>query len=345
MKILKFGKKYQDISVIKKNFLKDNDFLLKKQNKISLLYKKQPIRKFCKVCMKKIKGEFFINHGIKYIKCKYCTHINGKYQDTIKFSNKIYLSNSINYSKNYRSINKNSFILRQKKIYNPKADFLKKILKNNMRSKILDFGCGSGYFVSSLIDKGFKNVEGVELSKNQISYGKKIFKKINKDQNILKYCERANIDEHIRTTNANCITLIGVLEHLVDIHSLLKNIYKNKNIKYIFLCVPMFSLSCLIENSFSSIFNRHLGGGHTHLFTEKSLKYLMQKYKFFENAAWWFGTDFPDLHRSLLVNSIKKNSKALNCLTDDFVRIIDDLQLALDKQKLSSQVHIVFKKK
>ena len=41
------------------------------------------------------------------------------------------------------------------------------------KTKILDFGCGSGYFVSSLIDNGFKNVEGMDVSKVQIEYGKK----------------------------------------------------------------------------------------------------------------------------------------------------------------------------
>ena len=44
--------------------------------------------------------------------------------------------------------------------------------------------------------------------------------------------------------------MIGVLEHLVDIPNFMKNVKKNKSIKYIYLCVPMFSLSCLIENSF-----------------------------------------------------------------------------------------------
>ena len=44
----------------------------------------------------------------------------------------------------------------------------------------------------------------------------------------------------------------------------------------------MFSLSSIVENSFNNIFNRQLGGGHTHLFTEKSLKKMMQKINFSE---------------------------------------------------------------
>lgn len=342
--MLKFGKKYQDLIKIKENFSKNNDYLFNKQRKISKIYSSQPIRKICKACNKEIKGKFFINHGVKYIQCKICSHINGRFKDTIEFSNKIYLSKSLNYSKNYQSIDIKNFKDRQKKIYDPKAKFLKKFLKNEKKIKILDFGCGSGYFVSSLIDNGFKSAQGVELSKQQIDYGKKVFKKLKKDNNKLQFHKRDKIYDFISKTDANCITLIGVLEHLVDIHSFLKTVEKNKNIKYIYLCVPMFSLSCLIENSFSKVFNRHLGGGHTHLFTSKSLKKMMKSYGFVEKAAWWFGTDIPDLYRSFTINSQKKNSKALQDILQKFKYLIDDLQLIVDKKKLSSQVHMILKK-
>ena len=343
--MLKFGKKYQDLIKIKENFSKNNDQLFNKQRKISKIYSSQPIRKICKACNKKIKGEFFINHGIKYTQCKICSHINGRFQDTVEFSNKIYLSKSINYSKNYQSIDIKNFKDRQKKIYDPKAEFLKKFLKDKKKIKILDFGCGSGYFVSSLIDSGFKTVQGVELSKQQIDYGKIIFKKLKKNSKNLEFHSRYKIYDFISTTDAECITLIGVLEHLVDIHTFLKTVKNNKNIKYIYLCVPMFSLSCLVENSFEKVFNRHLGGGHTHLFTNKSLKKMMNSYGFVEKAAWWFGTDIPDLYRSFVINSKKKNSKALQDILHEFKHLVDDLQLTVDKKKLSSQVHMILKKK
>ena len=157
-KVAKFGKKYDDIFKIKKNFLKDNNFLLKRQKRISKIYSNQPVRKFCKACKKKLKGDTFFNHGIRYIQCKNCSHINGRFQDTIKYSNKIYLSKSVNYSNNYRSVDIKNFSFRQKKIYNPKAKFLRDCLKTEKKLEILDFGCGSGYFVSSLIDNGFKKV-------------------------------------------------------------------------------------------------------------------------------------------------------------------------------------------
>jgi len=120
-----------------------------------------------------------------------------------------------------------------------------------------------------LIDAGFQNVEGLEVSSDQINYGKRIFKSLNKKTDHLKFIETNEVLGVIKKTDANCISLIGVLEHLVNLKEFLNAIKLNKKIQYIFLCVPMFSLSSIVENNFPDIFNRHLGGGHTHLFTEK----------------------------------------------------------------------------
>ena len=344
-KILKFGKKSSDIFSIKQNFYIENDILLSKQKKISKIYKKQPLRKKCKACNKKLAGNFFSNHMVNYIECRTCGHINGKYQDTEKFSNLIYKSSTINYSKNYFSQNLQKFKNRQRKIYNPKAVFLKKGIKEWKKIKILDFGCGSGYFVSSLLDNGFKNVEGYEVSLEQINYGKRIFKLLKKDQTFLKFLNNKDIFNKIKTTNASCICLIGVLEHLVDIKKFLNIIRVNKKIKYIYLCVPMFSFTSIVENSFQNIFNRQLGGGHTHLFTEKSLINMMSKINFKEISTWWFGSDFSDLFRSFMVQVNKKNEQPLINQLKKLQNQIDSLQLILDKKKMSSQVHMILKRK
>ena len=56
-KTIKFGKKLSDVFSIKENFYLENDILLKKQKKISNIYKKQPLRKNCKACEKKLFGK------------------------------------------------------------------------------------------------------------------------------------------------------------------------------------------------------------------------------------------------------------------------------------------------
>ncbi len=344
-KILKFGKSFKDVDKIKSNFFFENNLLIKRQNKINRLYISQPKRKKCKACQNILSGNFFINHNIKYIECKKCTHINGAYQDTQKFANKIYIDEKANYSQGYKEKNIKQYALRQKKIYDPKADFLKKNFKNHKSIEVLDIGAGSGYFVSSLIDKNFKNVEGLEVSKNQILFGKNIFKAMKKDHKKLQQASFDKIIHKIKKTNFSCVSLIGVLEHMIDMSTVMEAIKKNRKIKFLYVLVPMSSFICIVENLFPNIFNRHLGGGHTHLFTEKSLKMFMNKYNFVEHSSWWFGTDIHDLYRSIILDFNKKKFHPLNNIAYLIKDVIDNMQFQLDKKRLSSEVHMLLKRR
>ncbi len=241
-KIIKFGKSFKDVDKIKYNFFSDNNLLIKRQNKINKVYISQPKRKKCKACNSKLIGNFFINHNIKYIECKKCSHINGIFQDTKLFADKIYVDEKANYSKGYSEKNVKNYILRQKKIYDPKVDFLRKNFKSLKSIKVLDIGAGSGYFISSLIDKNFKDVQGLEVSKSQVKFGKNIFKLIKKNPKKLEQASFEEIIRKINKTNFNCVSLIGVLEHMIDMSVIMKAIKKNKKIKYLYILVPMSSI-------------------------------------------------------------------------------------------------------
>lgn len=49
-----------------------------------------------------------------------------------------------------------------------------KLLPDNPSAKILDMGCGYGGFVWWMREKGFKNAEGVDMSREQIELGSKL---------------------------------------------------------------------------------------------------------------------------------------------------------------------------
>ncbi len=119
-KIVKFSKSYGNILNIKNDFYNNNDSNLKNSLKINNIYKKQPVRKYCKNCGKKNITSFIKNFQIEYKLCQNCNHLNGKYQDTEIFSNKLYNSSGgKNYFKNYLK----DYDLRVKNIYIPKVDF------------------------------------------------------------------------------------------------------------------------------------------------------------------------------------------------------------------------------
>jgi len=151
--------------------------------------------------------------------------------------------------------------------------------------------------------------------------------------------------QEVKKTNFSCISMIGVLEHMVDMSTIMNVIKKNKRIKYLYILVPMSSFICIVENLFPYVFNRHLGGGHTHLFSENSLKIFMSKYGFVEHSSWWFGTDIHDLYRSIVIENNKKKFKPLNNIAYLIKDVIDNMQFQLDKNKLSSEVHMLLKRK
>ena len=176
---------------IKKNFFSENDKYLKNLNKIGNIYKKQTKRENCKACNRNnLIGKKFVNHGITYIQCKSCSHINGMFNDTNKFNKKVYTDKKLHYANRYNE-NLKLFLNRREKIYTPKAKFLKKNFKSISKIKVIDIASGSGYFLSALKKVGFKDVKGYEFSKSMVEYGKKFLV----NEKIDNYLEHKNFEE------------------------------------------------------------------------------------------------------------------------------------------------------
>jgi ubiquinone/menaquinone biosynthesis C-methylase UbiE len=334
-KIIKFSKTYKNIISIKDDFYKNNVLNLKSQIKINQQYKKNPIRQLCKNCRKKRLHKFIENFSIEYLLCSNCSQLNGKYQDTSKFAKKLYsMEQGENYARNYLR----NHTSRVRNIYIPKVNFLKSVIKKNI--KLMDIGCGGGHFLRALEIKKI-NAIGHETSKVLCDLGNSKLKK-----NKIYNSNFKDIYKIVETNrNFNTISLIEVLEHLTDPHLLLKA-FKKSHAKYLYISVPLFSLSVFLENSFDNIFQRQLSGGHTHLYTEKSLNFMAKKYNLKIIGEWWFGSDLPDLYRSLM-NSGKILNKDIYIkeINKKLFSVLDDLQSVLDKKKICSEVHMIFKKK
>lgn len=334
MKIIKYSKSYNNILKIKSDFFNENLKYLKDSIKINKLYKSNPKRTKCKNCEKKSLKKFINSFLVGYYICSNCSHLNGAHQETKKFTDKLYANDSgENYSKNYVKDYKN----RVKNIYIPKVEFLKSVVKSNI--SLLDVGSGAGHFLKALEIKKI-NAKGLEPNKILCKFGNKQLKK-----NKLNFSKMTEACEIVKNQNGyNVISLIGVLEHLENPNLLLKNFSKSRA-KFLYISVPLFSLSVFFENSFQNVFPRQLSSTHTHLYTKESLYYLAKKYGFKIVGEWWFGTDMPDLYRSL-INSSNFTNKTLYVkeLNNKLFKVINELQSVLDKNKICSEVHMIFKK-
>lgn len=349
MKIKQYGKSSASYIVQKQSYFDDNDKHIGVQKKISDIYIKQPIRLHCKNCNHALTAEHdFIKNGIKYKICSTCSHLNGAHEDTNDFCKIVYTGDEgRDYAQAYKTSDLEDFEYRLSSIYIPKAEFLYTSLINidvdPHKMKYLDVGAGSGYFVGALSKIGLKNISGSEVSKYQVDFGNKMIG--------LDYLSVHKIDdtnELLQSTNANVVSLMGVLEHLQDPRSAIKCIKDNKSIDYLYISVPLFSLSVFLEMAATSVFHRHLTGGHTHLYTKDSLQHLVDEFEFNIVSEWWFGADIADLYRHL-VTDIKEKNQCSEVLIKSFQNmispLIDSMQLELDKKHRSSEVHLLLKKK
>ena len=341
--MIRFGKSTSALLKHKKDTVSQNTNLLNERIRIGEIYKKQPERTLCKCCSSKLKGKEFVKQTIKYIICEYCGHLNGIYEDSDAFCAAVYTDNSGKaYAKNYSSDDAKKYNLRVKDIYIPKANFLKKALEEKEKSPeeliFADFGAGSGYFVQAMRKIGFSKSLGYEVSEAQVNLansmiGKKVVIKHELDETI-------NLATQIKV---DVVTMIGVLEHVQEPREILKAFKKNKSIKYLYILVLLFSPSIMIEAVFQNVYPRVLGGGHTHLFTENSIDWLCNEFQMKRISEWWFGTDIMDIYRSVMVEleSNKKTASLSNYWKEMIVQSMDDAQLALDRKKMCSEVHML----
>ena len=284
-KIIKYSKSYNNILSIKKSFFEENKKHLKYTLEINKLYKKNPKRKICKNCNHKTLKKFINSFNVDYYICSRCTHLNGIHQDTNKFNYKLYSKNE---GKNYSKVYLNDFDTRVKNIYLPKVEFLKSVIKKKIN--LIEIGSGGGHFLKALEKKNICAI-GHEPNKTLCDLGNSKLKK-----NRLNNIELNEIYEIVlKQTNYNVLALIHVLEHVESPNKLIKNFISSKA-KYLYIAVPLHSLSVFLENSFQNVFPRHLGGGHTHLYTENSLRYMAKKFRLNIIGEWWFGADIPDLY-------------------------------------------------
>ena len=274
----------------------------------------------------------FISHKVSYSFCRRCEHLNGKNLLNSHFNKKIYTSNNgKNYSSNYTKL----FLERLKKIYIPKVKFMKDTIKEKI--SVLDVGCGAGHFVKACEINKIEAI-GIDPNKDLVIKGNKNLKK-NK-----VYCLNfKDIINAITSTKSKVVSCIFVLEHLEN-PNIIFEAFKKSKAKYFYMAVPLASFSIFIENAFSNVYPRQLGGTHTNLYSKKSIYFICEKFKFKILGEWWFGSDFSDLYRSIILSSKSTSKFYEKKLNDYFQKHIDKLQNILDQSNMSSEVHLILKK-
>ena len=308
-----------------KNFFQ-NIFNYRKKilkNEVGRIKKEKDFK--CNLCGKN-KGHLFLKWKKNYqlFKCVNCEAVspNISHVNETEFIDSIY--NKPNYTKKeFLDIYKN-YNYRKKKFGKERFGYTIKRLGLSKKSKVLDLGCGFGYYLKYLKSKGV-HCKGIEPAKNIADFCRKELK-------IDVYSTKL---EDEKDKSYDLITLFDVIEHLKDPIDYFKKIKKKlKKNKYCVIYTPnIHSLSYALMGSDQ---NTMLPFEHVCFFNLKSLKYLVRQTKFKIHSIETYGFDIMDY---FLLKEFKEKKRYVS----NFREFINLTQSILDKGNYSNHFRITLK--
>lgn len=344
-----YSKPLGNLFDFKQDFFHENDTKLQEFKNVASVYRQQPKRIRCKNCDGKIEftaASSFSKLDVQYSFCVRCGHLNGAHDDTDAFCNELYTDDSgKKYASTYLADDQLEYQKRVTEIYLPKAQFLLDALSDagQQPGQLVDFGAGAGHFVAAARSSGFEGAIGYEASDTMVNFGNSMI-----GQDSLVQHELSDLIPVIENVEAQVASLIFVLEHAQSPRSVLRALAQNTKIQYVFFSVPLFSPTVLFESVFPNVMPRHLVSGHTHLYTERSIRHFCDEFGFSPAAEWWFGLDIGDLYRSLFVMLNKEetpNAPLREYLSKEFLPLVDRLQNVLDEAHQCTEVHMLLRRR
>ncbi|WP_168207238.1 methyltransferase domain-containing protein [Tardiphaga sp. vice278] len=323
-----------------------NDALVARTQRIYECYRRQPKRLVCKVCEHALEpSPIFVKFDIPYFLCTSCGHFNGGFEDTPEFNAFLYTGDaSAGMTADYREETREAYFRRVEDIYAAKAAFLFDAIasagENAADLRHADLGAGSGYFVAALKAAGVPQPVGYDVSPDQIELGNRML-----GEPLLRGHGMDELYRLAATVEADVVSLIFTLEHLERPRDLMAALSANPHVRFVMIAVPTVCPTMFFELVFPTVFERHLSA-HTHVFSDGSLRWLAEHAGFERSAEWWFGSDAMDVFRDVAIRmgQTGQGDAAQRMWTDLMRPLIDDWQLAVDRRKLSSAVHLVLRK-
>ena len=340
---IKYSKSLLDISKEGGQRNLDDQLGAAKQKQIMKSLLTRPLRKFCILCGIDINGDEFLHRGITFIRCNNCDHIQTKVEPPGQYP--YTANNAVSFADSYPKLTKGEYEDRKNRIYRPKLDWIVSCLseigsshEQIRKMRWVDIGCGAGYFLSSLKEFGISDFVGYDLDDVLIKNAREAL-------GSKEVCEKGGIEETIQQEQADIYTAFFILEHIPNLHEIWQLFKKLKAGTYIAFSVPVFGFTQIWEHIFQNNMARNLNCvSHTQNFTDDSIKYAMDLSDMDVVAEWVFGQDIADLYNFFDLN-YNNNEKWKARIKNDFIKIIDELQNVLDRNRMSDQRHVLARKR
>ncbi|MEW6610789.1 MAG: class I SAM-dependent methyltransferase [Patescibacteria group bacterium] len=190
--------------------------------------------------------------------------------------------------------------------------------------KVLDLGCGPGYFIDYLKDAGIA-YKGLELA-----------------HFLVDICEQRGLNveeaklEQEKDASYNIITMFDVLEHLTEPVKLFQEL--NRVLMpggYVLAYTP--HIHSIAYHLMGGLQNTLLPFQHVGFYDERSLAYLASRTGFAVPAIDYYGLDVMDYFY------MKREQDHLD-YHEYLKEFIPIMQAVIDKQKLSNHIRVIFRK-
>jgi 2-polyprenyl-3-methyl-5-hydroxy-6-metoxy-1,4-benzoquinol methylase len=291
----------------------------------------------CYICTSTRRKRLAEIHGFEYVTCEDCGHVYTTRRYTDEAIRRFYETNT--YWAEVTYANKSTCCYRRENVARPKVEFAERYCTSS-RGTWLDVGSGIGDMVSVAQENGWK-ATGLELSATSVAFAKEIF-----NVDLLRQTMEEYRDQHPELVGTvDVVSLIGVLEHVVDPVGLLRQ--ANQMLKpggLVMIQVPNArSMATMVQETFPQNVFRHMSPiEHIMVFTESSLNRTMTNGGFQPLAYWYHGLDFYELLTNLvLANPQVQDSRLYTALMEN----LNDLQQVIDDQELSDRIIVCARKK
>ncbi|MFZ5761933.1 MAG: cytidylyltransferase domain-containing protein [Thermodesulfobacteriota bacterium] len=222
------------------------------------------------------------------------------------------------------------FARRVEQIARPKAAFVAGLVK--ARGTWVDVGCGSGELLTAAGELGFTPV-GVEADPASLEFARR------RGFTVLQGFLPSSECNHV-FSGASVVSMINVLEHVIDPVGLLSEIAEHMEIgtAAVFEVPRHPSLSSLSNLLFPDLAYRHIyPPDHLNVFTEKAASIMLDKAGLRPIGVWTFGQDFQDF---VSAASLKSGYRE-NPLLDAVIGATPRIQQAVDEAGLSDALFVV----
>ncbi|MBI5324142.1 MAG: class I SAM-dependent methyltransferase [Ignavibacteriae bacterium] len=293
------------------------------------------IESHCPACLNMENKFYYSNFGLNYVKCNSCgtVYLNPcPDEKTILW----YLNNSEGLKYWHDNMPPDVIKSRKEKLYTDRANFIARQIDmyKTSKSKFLDVGGGRGEFVEILhkMNLIFKDI--VIIEPQPLSFD---IPNVEVIEGIL--------EDYQSDRKADIITAFEVLEHIIEPDRFLKTILNNLSENGLFILstpnINGFETSTLKEKSHSCWFD------HVRLYNTESLKLLLNRNGFEVLDLTTPGElDVEIVQRAYSNNEIElSDNPSLGFLMNDGYKHKDEFQDFLVKNKLSSHIKCVAKKK